>query len=171
MTDIEYFDPAKVTPTGSAPGVRVQLLSESEGRQTYLVALSRGDEVATALNDFARAYKVGAGHFTAIGALRDVRLGWYDLHRKQYKVIPIPGQVEALSLIGDFGTAGDQPIVHCHMVVGLEDASVRGGHLVYAIVSPTLEVTVTVEPATVAKKYDDHSGLTLMNLPDRIAKT
>ena len=53
--------------------------------------------------------------------------------------------------------------VHCHLTVGLEDASVRGGHLVEATVSPTLEIIITVEPSILRKRFDACSGLTLFD--------
>lgn len=163
MTDSLYLKPSEIAPVGAAPGARAQLLSDEGGRRTYALVLSRGDEVATALMDFARDHQVAAAHFTAIGALRDVQVAWYDLERQAYKIIPVPGQVEALSMIGDVGLAGGKPMVHCHMSVGLDDGSVRGGHLVSAVVSPTLEIMIVVEPATLTKRFDSCSGLTLFD--------
>jgi predicted DNA-binding protein with PD1-like motif len=139
-------------------------MSNIGGLQTYAIALQRDDEVATALLEFATTHHVTSGHFTAIGALRDVRIAWYDLPNKEYKIMDVPGQVEALSLVGDVGIANGAPVVHAHLVVGLEDGTTRGGHLVHALASPTLEVTFTAEPTVLRKSYDDYSGLTLMRL-------
>jgi len=157
-----YRCPADLVPSGTAPGARTQLLSEINGRSTYAVVLARGDEVATALMDFASFHDIAAAHFTAIGALCGVKLAWYDLERKAYKIIPVDGQVEALTLLGDVGLANGQPAVHSHMTVGLEDGSVRGGHLVEATASPTLEIMITVEPGVLRKQFDACSGLTLL---------
>lgn len=163
--EVEYLEPSQIAPSGQAPGAHAQLLSDTGGRQTYALVLAAGDEVATALMDFVKEHRIAAAHFTAIGALREVKVAWYDLERKAYKVMPIPGQVEALSVIGDVGMAGGKAAVHCHITVGLHDASTRGGHLVQAIVSPTLEIMITVEPAVLKKKFDSCSGLTLFE-PD-----
>lgn len=161
--EVVYLEPAQIVPNGQAPGAQAQLLSDAGGRQTYALVLAAGDEVATALMDFVKSHKISAAHFTAIGALREVKVAWYDLSRKAYKVISIPGQVEALSLIGDVGMAAGKPAVHCHITVGLEDATTRGGHLVQALVSPTLEIIITVEPAVLKKMFDSCSGLTLFD--------
>jgi hypothetical protein len=90
-----YLTPAQAIPHGTAPGARAQLLSDIDGRRTYALILARDDELFTALTDFVQRHDIKAAHFTAIGALRDLQLGWYDLDRKAYKVIPVPGQVEA----------------------------------------------------------------------------
>jgi len=157
--------PGELHASGTAPGTRSQLLSNIGGLQTYAIALHRDDEVATALLDFARSHNVTSGHFTAVGALREVRIAWYDLPNKEYKIIDVPGQVEALSLVGDVGIANGSPVVHCHLVVGLHDGTTRGGHLVHALASPTLEVTFSVEPTVLRRSFDEYSGLTLMDLP------
>ena len=73
--------------------MRAQLLSEQQGRRSRALVLQRDDEVLTALNDFAARHAIHAAHITAIGALRDVQLGWYDLSRKAYRVNLVPGQV------------------------------------------------------------------------------
>jgi predicted DNA-binding protein with PD1-like motif len=156
-----YRQPADLVPRGKAPGARAQLLSDINGRITYALVLARGDEVATALMDFASAHHIAAAHFTAIGALCGVTVAWYDLERKAYKIIAIEGQVEALTLLGDVGLAKGIPAVHCHMTVGLEDGTVRGGHLVGATASPTLEIMLIVEPGVLQKQFDACSGLTL----------
>ena len=55
---------------GKAPGMQVQLLSESHGRKEYAVIFSKGDEAFSGLNEFAEKFHVTSAHFTAIGALR-----------------------------------------------------------------------------------------------------
>jgi uncharacterized protein len=71
------------------------------------------------------------------------------LTNKEYKIMDVPGQVEALSL------------------VGLEDGATRGGHLVHALASPSLEVNFTAEPTMLRKSLDNYSGLTLIH-PTRV---
>lgn len=159
-----YLQPGEIIAHGKAPGASAQLLSDTDGRKTYALVLAAGDEVATALMDFVKAHNIQAAHFTAIGALRKVKIAWYDFARKAYKITSVPGQVEALSLVGDVGIANGKPAVHCHVIVGLEDGDTRGGHLVEATVSPTLEIMITVEPTVLNKMFDACSGLTLFAL-------
>jgi protease PrsW len=158
-----YVASHELHPTDTSPGARAQLMSNIGGLQTNAIALPRDAEVATALLEFATAHHVTSGHFTGIGALREVRIAWYDLPNKEYKIMDVPGQVEVLSLVGEVGVAGSSPVVHCQLVVGLEDGTTRGGHLVHALASPTLEVTFTAEPTMLRKSFDDYSGFTLMH--------
>jgi len=158
-----YVPPSEAVPHGLAPGARGRLLSDVQGKKDYALILSRGDEVFTALTEFAQAHQLRAAHFTAIGALREVQLGWFDEGRKEYKVIPVPGQVEASSVIGDVGLVDGKPVVHVHAVVGLPDGQARAGHLLHAIASPTLEVFVAEEPSSLTKTHDP-TGLSLFDL-------
>jgi hypothetical protein len=44
--------------------------------------------------------------------------------------------------------------VHTHMVVGLPDGTTKGGHVLDAHASPTLEVMVTVDPIAMHKRLE-----------------
>ena len=71
------------------------------GSQDVAVIFQTGDEVAVGLAAFAREAHLAASHFTAIGALSSVVLGYFDWQLKKYKRIEIVEQVEVLSCIGD----------------------------------------------------------------------
>jgi predicted DNA-binding protein with PD1-like motif len=158
-----WIAPSHPISTGLAPGMRVQLLSSTPTEKTYAVIFSRGDEAFSGLTDFARQYNVTAAHFTAIGALNGADLAWFDPSRKMYKEIPIQGQVEVLSMIGDIALYNGKPTIHTHMVVGFPDGSTRGGHVLDAHVNPTLEVMVTVESNAMHKRLDPATDLTLID--------
>jgi predicted DNA-binding protein with PD1-like motif len=114
------------------------------------------------LTQFAREERLGASQFTAIGAIQDGVLGWFDRERKMYREIPINEQAEVLSLVGDVALADDTPIVHAHMTVGLADGSARGGHLLRAHVWPTLEVMLVESPNALHKERQPETGLILI---------
>jgi predicted DNA-binding protein with PD1-like motif len=158
-----WVSPSHPVATGQAPSMKVQLLSETPTGKTYAVIFYKGDEAFSGLSDFARQYNVPAAHFTAIGALNGATVAWFDPSRKMYKAIPIRGQVEVLSMIGDIALYKGKPVVHTHMVVGYPDGSTRGGHILEAHVSPTLEVMVTVANTPMHKRFDPETDLTLID--------
>ena len=68
-------------------------------------------------------------------------------------------------LIGDVAESdGGQPSLHVHAVLGLSNGSTRGGHLLEAIVRPTLEVTVSEAPAHLRRKHRPDLGIALISL-------
>ena len=161
--DSEAYVASQKIEKGKVPGMRVQLLSENHGRKEYAVIFSKGDEAFLGLNEFAEKYRVTSAHFTAIGALRGATLAWFSPERKMYKRIPVEGQLEVASMIGDIALFNGKPVVHTHMVVGLPDGIARAGHVLEAHVWPTLEVMVTVEPNAMRKRLDPETGLSLID--------
>lgn len=162
-TSGEYVAPAQAVAKGRAPGMQVQLLTRGEQTKEYAVIFGKGDEAFSGLLEFAEKYHVTSAHFTAIGALSGATLGWFDPQRKMYKKIPIHGQVEVIGMSGDIALYQGKPVVHTHMIVGTSDGTTRGGHVLEAYVSPTLEVMVTVDPVTMQKRFDPETDLTLID--------
>jgi predicted DNA-binding protein with PD1-like motif len=139
-------------------------LLDSTGQKTFALVFDKGDEVVAGLTAFAKAERLGAAHFTAIGAFSEVTLGYFESARKDYKRMTVAEQVEVLSLIGDIALdKTDAPKVHAHVVVGLSDGQTRGGHLLAARVWPTLEVILVESPAFLRKRHDPDSGLALID--------
>ena len=161
--DSEYVAPVHPVLRGEARGMKVQLLKRGIENQEYAVIFAKGDEAFSGLQEFAEKYQIQSAHFTAIGAVNGVTLAWFDPQRKMYRTIPIRGQVEVVSMIGDIGLYQGKPTVHTHMVVGLSDGTTKGGHVLDAQVSPTLEVMVTVDPIAMHKRLDPETDLTLID--------
>ena len=130
---------------------------------SFVLIFDKGDEFIDVLTSFAREKKLGGSHFTAIGAFRDVMLGYFDREMREYKQIPIVEQVEVLSLVGDIALKDNNPQVHAHVVLGKADGSAHGGHVLEAHVWPTLEVVLTESPKHLHRKIDPETGLALID--------
>ena len=137
-------------------------LLQDRGERTFVVVFDKGDEVVAGLTAFATREHLRASHLTAIGALHDVTLGYFDRDRRDYTRIPLAEQVEVLSLLGIITLDGPKPKLHAHVVLGKRDASAHGGHLLEARVRPTLEVVLAEAPTHLARHYDPQSGLALI---------
>jgi predicted DNA-binding protein with PD1-like motif len=159
----QYVTPVHPIPSGNAPGMKVQLLSDQNGQKEYAVIFSTGDEAFSGLTDFAKQYHVTSAHFTAIGAIGAATIGWFDPSRKMYKAMPFTGQMEVVSMVGDITLYNGKPAVHTHAVLGLPDGTTRGGHVLEMHVRPTLEVMVTVDPKDMHKRFDPETDLTLID--------
>jgi uncharacterized protein len=144
--------------------VKEKLLHEESGQKTFALVFDTGDEVATGLLAFAKEKGLAGSHFTAIGAVSDVTLAFFDWDKKDYQKIKINEQVEVLSLIGDIALNKGEPKVHAHIVVSKSDGTAYGGHLMEAHVRPTLEVILVESPEHLVRKTDEASGLALIDL-------
>jgi predicted DNA-binding protein with PD1-like motif len=129
---------------------------------TFVVIFEPGEEAMSGLTAFAREQALTASQITAIGGFERVVLGYFDRDKRDYQPIPIEEQVEVLSIIGDIVGDGDDLKVHAHVVVGRRDGSAHGGHLLEAVVWPTLEVVITETPAHLQRRFDPKSGAALI---------
>jgi predicted DNA-binding protein with PD1-like motif len=143
--------------------MKAVLLHEHDGRRTFAVVLSTGEEAMKALTAFAAEHQLRATQFTAIGAFSQLVVAYFDWSTKQYRNIAIDDQVEVLSLVGDVALDQGRPKVHAHVVIGKADATAHGGHLVEGHVRPTLEIILTESPAHLRRRFDPESGLPLID--------
>ena len=142
------------------------LLENRDGLRTFVVVMSSGDEAVRTLTVFAADQKLGGSHVTAIGAFSRAVVAYFDWETKQYQRLAIDEQVEVISFIGDIAIDKGRPMLHAHVALGRADASLRGGHLIEGLVRPTLELVVTELPRHLHRRFDQESGLALID-PDK----
>ncbi len=146
--------------------MKAKLINEM-GEKTYAIVFNKGDEVVEGLLSFAREEKVQASHFTAIGALSDVTLGYFNWAKKTFDKISIQEQVEVLSLVGNIVFDNGNPKLHAHVVIGKSNGTAHGGHLIEGHVRPILEVILVEVPSHLHRKIDKETGLALITFePD-----
>jgi predicted DNA-binding protein with PD1-like motif len=133
--------------------------------RTHILVLDRGEEAMSTIARFADEQGVHAASFTAIGAFESALIACYDVQRRGYIDIPVDEQVEVLTLVGNLArSATGRPLVHAHAVLARRDGSTRGGHLMRGLVRPTLEVVLIQTPTQLVRRYDDSSGIALIDL-------
>jgi len=134
--------------------------------KTFALVFQTGDEVVEGLMQFAKANHLAASQLTAIGAFEELTVGFFNPEKKDYNKIIIREQVEVLSLLGDIAVKDGQPQLHLHVVVGKQDATAHGGHLLRGVVRPTLEVVLVESPRHLYRTPDAQTGLALINLDE-----
>lgn len=159
----EYVKPGSIVEKNKAPGMKYKLLSTDGKVKTYAVILNRGDDILSGLTEFAENNHVTFAHFSGIGAVSAIKIGCYDMDKHMYHIIPVKGQCETTSFTGNIAMFNGKPVVHVHMSVSQSDGTVRGGHLFKAIVWPTLEIVVNVEPTPLYKKKEMDTGFALID--------
>ena len=134
-------------------------------QRLWVAVLDPGEEVKDTLIRFARRENIEAASFVALGAFERAVIAYFEWDKKQYNPIPIEYQVEVITLAGDVvRDEQDQPDLHAHCVLGLEDGSTRGGHLLKGVVRPTLEVTLTETPAHLIRRKRPGLGIALIDI-------
>jgi hypothetical protein len=143
--------------------MKYQLINDDQ-QKTFAVILESGEEVMQKILEFAKAQKISASQFTAIGAFSETIVGFFDFSIKDYKKIPFKQQMEVLTLNGDITLFKGEYKIHAHVVLGKEDGRAHGGHLLKATVHPTLELILNESPAYLSREMDKESGLALIKI-------
>jgi uncharacterized protein len=146
--------------------MNARVLNEN-GERTIVLVFDTGDEVVQGLTRWATEQRIADARFAAIGAFKDVVLGYFDWERKDYRRISIGEQVEVLSLVGNIALKDGEPSLHAHVVVGKGDGTAHGGHLLEAHVRPTLEVMVEEAPRHLKRTFDPVTRLALLDVGTR----
>jgi len=139
-------------------------LINNDQQKTFAIVLESGEEVMENIMAFAKKEKVSICQFTAIGAFSQTVVGFFDFSIKDYKKILFNEQMEVLTLNGDISLFKNDYKIHGHLILGKEDGSAHGGHLIKATVHPTLEIILTESPAYLKRQIDEETGLALIKI-------
>ena len=131
----------------------------------YLV-FDQGEEVVSLLTRFCEEQEVHWATFQAIGAVEDVEIGYYDLEAREYYFREEEGPFEVANMTGNVAEINQGPTVHAHAVLSRCDESLEclGGHLKSARVAVTLELSLWRVSMPLLRRYDEDTGLNLINL-------
>jgi predicted DNA-binding protein with PD1-like motif len=130
----------------------------------YVVRLESGEPVIETVTKFLAEQRIGFANVSAAGAVRRVRLGYWNPSSKEYQYKEFDEQLEVVSFQGNASLKEDKPFLHIHGVFGRSDYSVVGGHVKEAWVHPTFEVWLRTEDVPVRRSHDDTTGLDLLEL-------
>jgi uncharacterized protein len=130
--------------------------------KTHMLVLRTGDDALKAIAEFARQKSINGGTFSAIGAFETSTIAYWNWETKEYEPIEVAEQVEVLTMTGNVAVAGNERRLHAHVILGRRDGSTIGGHLMKAVVRPTLEVFMVDLGMRLARTRDEATGLWLL---------
>jgi uncharacterized protein len=129
----------------------------------HMLVLKTGDDALASITKFAKRNNIAGASFSAIGAFREATVAWWNWDTKEYEHIEIAEPVEVLTLTGNVSRSGDEVKLHAHVTLGRRDGAAAGGHLVRAIVRPTLEVVLIDHGTRLTRHKDSATGLWLLS--------
>ncbi|WP_175059432.1 PPC domain-containing DNA-binding protein [Thermococcus sp. 2319x1] len=101
----------------------------SKGR-SFLFRIPKGKEFLSAVNEFAKKHNVLIGTISAIGTLKNPKIGYFEEESGQYKVIELEGTYELVSALGNISIKDGDPFAHIHVSLGDKEGRLFGGHLI-----------------------------------------
>ena len=133
----------------------------TQSGNTYLLVLQKGEEIISALTQFAAQTNLTCATVSGIGATDDAEMGVFDTFEKQYYTKQIRAMTEITALCGNITQKDGKPYVHLHATLATM-FDVVGGHLSKAIVSATAEIFVTAYPIATDRQFDSAVGINLL---------
>ena len=133
-----------------------------QDKSKYVLRVHRDEEVISELQKFCKDEEIEAGKFFAIGAAKEVKLGWYNVDAKEYTWKEYREKFEIVSLLGTIARKGNDVIAHAHGSFSNKQMQVVGGHVAKLVVGAAGEIILEKFDGHIEKTYDDQTGLNLM---------
>ncbi|MBI2355888.1 MAG: DNA-binding protein [Candidatus Doudnabacteria bacterium] len=132
-----------------------------EGNQ-YVLRFERSEEVIAALKQFCQQEKIDSGFFQGLGACSYLKLAYYDLKNKKYLEKEFARDLEIANVSGNVAIMNGDLIIHMHGTFSNENMKALGGHVMSMKAGGTCEMTLTKYSNPMVRKFDEDSGLKLL---------
>ena len=137
---------------------------ECSAGKELMVRLKHDADLVQSIAELARSKGVEAGSFTAIGALKSARLGYYDQSSHEYREIRIDSPCELASCTGNISLKDGEPFAHIHVVLADEAGNTKAGHLLEGIVFAAEVHLRQLKGPKLERKHDEATGLSLWEM-------
>jgi uncharacterized protein len=137
-------------------------LEAKEGR-TFIGRFDAKADLLDSLTSLCKQENIRLGTFSVIGALENVKLGYYKQDEKKYvKCLDITKKLEIASCIGNISLLDGEIFVHAHITVADHQGQTVAGHLmadsrIFAAEYHIQELT----GIELKRKFDQETGLNL----------
>ena len=138
--------------------------AEYQIARTFLIRADYGAELISFIGKVARENDIKVATFTAIGALKSAKLGYYDQEKHEYREISINSSCELANCLGNISLKDGQPFVHAHAVLADENGDAKAGHLVEGMVFAVEVFLQELKGSKLERQPDGVTGLALWEL-------
>jgi len=132
--------------------------------RSLLVRAEHDSEIICFVTELAKKNKIMTASFTAIGALKNAKLGFYDQEKHEYSDLVLSSPQEIASCTGNVSLKGNDPFVHAHAVLADRNGKTNGGHLLEGKVFAAEVHLIELLGKELVRKKDALTGLSLWDL-------
>ena len=132
-------------------------------KNQILLRLDEGEELIQSLKNLCSKEKINSAFISGIGAARKIEIAHFDTIDKKYYSKKFEEMLEIVSINGNISTLNDQHFIHLHGVFGKKDYSTISGHLIYAEISPTIEIVILFSEGKMERKFNQNTSLNLLS--------
>ena len=131
------------------------------GNSEVVIRLDHDDEIIESIISVCKKENIENAALQGIGAGKRFAISHFDSLEMHYHTRTFEGIIEIVSMSGNIAMVNGEPSPHVHIVLGKEDFSTVGGHLVEGIINPTCEITILPLETKVFREKDERTGLNL----------
>ena len=129
-----------------------------------------GADLYESISKICTEEDVKIGKVTALGAVSQAALAYYDQKGKEYRPIKFEKHLEILNCTGNVSLKDGKPFVHVHATFSDEKGNAFGGHLMPGTIVFACEVTIEeLEGKALDRGPDEITGLNLWGKSSVIA--
>ncbi|AGB41084.1 putative DNA-binding protein with PD1-like DNA-binding motif [Halobacteroides halobius DSM 5150] len=138
------------------------MLREYNVTNIYQGRLETGDDLLAELTKLVKEKGIEAGKVSAIGAVKQATLSYYDQEKQQYNEKEFNQPLEIISFLGNISLKDGEPIIHAHISLGDEEGELYGGHLASETIVFACEFIIEeYEGKPFKRGYHETTGLPL----------
>jgi len=102
--------------------------------------------------------------FSAIGAVKNAIVSFYDQSEKRYRDLTFDKPLEVLTCSGNIGKLKGETLVHAHIMLSDIEGRAFGGHLMKGTKVFAVEVVMTeLKDVELMREFDPATGLNLLS--------
>ena len=131
---------------------------ESTGE--YVARLETGADWREELEALATAVEADAAWFSALGAVQDAEVWFYDQETLEYEPVTFDEPLEVASCVGNVSLLDGERLAHTHAVLSRRDGTALAGHLNAATVFAG-EVYMRTFEESLERAHDETTDLDL----------
>lgn len=141
--------------------------AEFERTKTYVLRLNKDEDLLGQLTEYCNEKEIDAAEITALGAVTEATIGFYDQDEEFYVETDVNKPMEIIQATGNVSHLDGERFVHMHGTFAEEDGEVHAGHLVEGCnVFAGEAIIKELEGPKLDRVNDPETGLTLWDLDD-----
>ena len=132
--------------------------------RNYFVRVEHDADLVKFVAEFSTENNIEVGSFTAVGALKSAKLGFYDQKKHEYLEVEQRFPCEIASCVGNISLKNGEVFVHAHLVLADEKGGIRAGHLLEGKVFAAEIHIAELLGVKLERDHDEVTGLFLWQL-------
>jgi len=127
-----------------------------------ILRIERGEEVMESIERLCQKEGIRLGSISGLGAADFIKVGLYNIHKKEYHQKTFEGEFEITNITGNISQMNNSLYLHLHITFSNDELRAFGGHLNELRISATAEIVIDIIDGESNRFNDDETGLNLL---------